>query len=340
MNADLRAKRPLKIRSCVVRKITNSGRRTNSFTFAPVTLILELMTSGLTLPSFAKINLHLQVIGRRADGFHDLCTVFQSISLHDTISVEPASDISMTCSDEKVPVDERNLVVRAALLMRETFGPTCGARIHLEKRIPAPGGLGGGSSNAAMMLLALRKLWNIDANSTELHRLAEGLGSDVPFFLYGGTALGMGRGEIVEPIDDFSENCMLVVTPNVAVATREAFKRLKLRALTKQESDRRLQICRFDLESADFKYTAFKNDFETTIFAAYPEVERVKMTLFDLGAERAMLSGSGGSVFAVFDKEETRQAVMKALDNEVNWRKFAVATVSRNEYREALKEVL
>ena len=296
--------------------------------------------SAFTLPSFAKINLHLQVIGRRSDGFHDLCTVFQSVSLHDTIEISPADDIIMTCGDERVPSGRRNLVYRAAELMREKFGVDHGAKIHLEKRIPAPGGLGGGSSNAATAILALRRLWNLDVDLSDLHDLAEGLGSDVPFFLYGGTALGMGRGEIVEPIEDFREQFVLVVTPDVAVATRDAFKRLKVRSLTKQESKRILQICRFDLESADFKYTSFKNDFEITVFAEYPEVERVKNTLLDLGAERAMLSGSGGSVFAVFDKEETRQAALKALDYEVNWRKFAVATISRDEYREALKPVL
>jgi 4-diphosphocytidyl-2-C-methyl-D-erythritol kinase len=297
------------------------------------------MSSTITLPSFAKINLHLQVVGRRQDGFHDLCTVFQSISMHDTLTIGPDAEIRMTCNDSSVPVDERNLVLRSAIKMRNRYKVSCGATIHLEKRIPAPGGLGGGSSNAAVTLLALRKLWQIDASLEELHELGSSLGSDVPFFFYGGTALGMGRGEAIEPIEEFREKYMVVVSPNVSVATREAFKRLNLRVLTNQESKRKLQICRFDLESADFKYTAFKNDFETTVFAAYPEVERVKLTLLDLGAERAMLSGSGGSVFAIFDKEETRQAAMKALDNEVNWRKFAVATISRDEYREALKEV-
>ena len=298
------------------------------------------MGSPITLPSFAKINLHLQVVGRREDGFHDLCTVFQTISLHDTLSFSEDAEVRMSCNDERVPVDDRNLVMRAANMLRELYHVDSGVSIHLEKLIPAPGGLGGGSSNAAITLLALRKLWDLDADFAEVRRLTESLGSDVPFFLYGGTSLGMGRGEIVEPISEFCEKTMLIVTPNVSVATREAFKRLKLRSLTKQESKRKLQICRFDLESADFKYTSFKNDFETTVFAIYPEVERVKNTVLDLGAERAMLSGSGGSVFAIFDKEETRQTAMKALDDEVNWRKFAVATISRDEYREALKEVL
>jgi 4-diphosphocytidyl-2-C-methyl-D-erythritol kinase len=295
--------------------------------------------AALTLPSFSKINLHLQVIGRRMDGFHDLCTVFQTISLHDTLTLSPANEIRMTCGDDRIPLGDENLVVRAALALQKRYDVSRGAVMHLEKQIPAPGGLGGGSSNAATALLALGKLWNLGLKYEDLHATAKRLGSDVPFFLYGGTALGMGRGEIVEPIEDFCAEFVLVVTPNVSVSTREAFKRLQARALTSQELKRKLQICRFDLESADFQYTAFKNDFETTVFAAYPEVERAKNALLDLQADRAMLSGSGGSVFAIFDKEETRQAAMKALDKEVNWRKFAVATISRDGYREALKEV-
>ncbi len=300
------------------------------------------MPADLTLPSFAKINLHLQVVGRRADGFHDLCTVFQTISLHDnlTISHSESNDIVMTCGDSRIPVGEQNLVVRAAMELREDCKVRCGAKIHLEKVIPAPGGLGGGSSNAAVALLGLNKVWNLGRSVKDLHPVASRLGSDVPFFLYGGTSLGMGRGEVVDPIPEFTAEWMLVVTPNVAVATRDAFKRLNAAVLTKQESKRKLQICRFDLESADFNYTAFKNDFETTVFAAYPEVDRAKNTLLDLGARQALLSGSGGSVFAIFEKEETRQAALKALGIETNWRKFAVATISRDEYREALKEVL
>lgn len=291
------------------------------------------------MPSFAKVNLHLQVIGKRADGFHDLCTVFQTVSLHDSISFQQSDVILLTCDDKEIPIDGNNLIVRAAQRLRRRFCVKSGARINLEKRIPAPGGLGGGSSNAAVALLGLAKLWDIQTTIEELHEIAAELGSDVPFFLYGGTALGMGRGEVVEPIKDFDEKYMLIVTPDVAVPTRDAFGRLKAATLTKQDSKRILQICRFDLESADFRYTAFKNDFETSVFAAYPEVERVKNTLYDFGAIRAMMSGSGASVFGIFDKEETRQAALKALDNEVNWRKFAVATISRDEYREALEMV-
>src|SRR5688572_26101411 len=158
------------------------------------------MTAEISLPSFAKINLHLQVVGRRVDGFHDLCTVFQTISLHDTltISYSESDDIVMTCGDGRIPVGEKNLVVRAAMALQEACKVRCGADIHLEKVIPAPGGLGGGSSNAAIALLGLNKIWNLGRSIDDLHPVASKLGADVPFFLYGGTALGMGRGEVVE----------------------------------------------------------------------------------------------------------------------------------------------
>jgi 4-diphosphocytidyl-2-C-methyl-D-erythritol kinase len=140
----------------------------------------------LSLPSFAKINLHLQVIGRRADGFHDLCTVFQTISLHDKLTVSPGAEIRLTCGDEGMPLGEENLVVRAAMKLRDRAGVSCGAVLHLEKMIPAPGGLGGGSSNAALALLALNKLWNLALSVEDLHSVAASLGSDVPFFLSAG----------------------------------------------------------------------------------------------------------------------------------------------------------
>ena len=127
---------------------------------------------------------------------------------------------------------------------------------------------------------------------------------------------------------------MLIVTPDVHVSTAMAYAGLGAENLTNEASNRILRVCRSEAESPDFLYTAATNDFETTVFAKHPEIRRVKQTLNELGAARAMMSGSGASVFAIFDKEETRQTAMKALDNEVNWRKFAVAAVSRNAYRE------
>ena len=295
------------------------------------------MSVILRLPSFAKVNLHLGVLGRREDGFHNIFTVFQTVSLHDEIAFQRADgEIFLECDDPAVPADESNLIIRAAERLRAKFGISEGARIRLEKRIPMGGGLGGGSSNAAAALVGLATIWGIDAGLDDLIRIGGELGSDVPFFLQGGTATGMGRGTEIEPVADFKAEWMLIVTPDEHVSTAAAYAGLGAQNLTNEDSNRILRVCRSEAESPDFLLTAATNDFEKTVFAQHPEIGRVKQRLIDLGATRALMSGSGASVFALFYKEETRQTALKALDDEVNWRKFAVAAVSRSEYRERL----
>ena len=291
----------------------------------------------LSLPSFAKLNLHLRVLGRREDGFHDIFTVFQTVSLYDEIVLETYGDeVLLECDHPAVPADENNLIVKAAERLRVEFGVTAGARISLKKRIPMGGGLGGGSSNAAAVIMGLSKIWDIGATRAEFIRIGSELGSDVPFFFEGGTAMGIGRGTEVLPLDDFTANWMLIVTPDVHVSTAAAYAKLGAQNLTNEDSNRILRVCRSEAESPDFLHAALRNDFEKTVFAEHPEIERVKRRLIELGASRAMMSGSGASVFAIFDNEETRQTAIKALDNEVNWRKFAVAAVSREAYREKM----
>jgi len=287
---------------------------------------------GFKLPSFAKINLHLHVLGKRDDGFHDIFTVFQTISLADELTFELSEKLELECDAPLVPVDDFNLIIRAA----KALSSDRGARITLRKRIPMGGGLGGGSSNAAAALVGLNRLWGLRRSAEELWRIASGLGSDVPFFLLGGTAIGTGRGTEIEPIGDVSPTKIIVVTPDVHVSTAEAYAGIQAENLTIAESNRILRVCRLEAESPDFLRTTLINDFEPTVFARFPEIGRAKKMLLELGADRALMSGSGASVFGIFDKEETRQAALKALDNEVNWRKFAVAAVSRDEYREKL----
>jgi 4-diphosphocytidyl-2-C-methyl-D-erythritol kinase len=289
------------------------------------------------LPSFAKINWFLRVLGRREDGFHELCTVFQTVSLFDELTFAEHPDLILTCDDQAIPTDETNLIIRAAQILKDKFEIKNGARIHLTKRIPAPGGLGGGSSNAAVTLLGLSTLWKLKTGFSELLEIGERLGSDVPFFFYGGTAGGAGRGTKILPVKDLSENYILLVTPQAAVSTPDAFARLNAPYLTNETSKSILQICQSEAQTFDLRQSGAINDFERTVFQLEPEIERVKKKLFHLGAAQAALSGSGASVFAVFDNKETRQATLKALDEEKNWRKFAVATISRREYREALK---
>lgn len=287
-----------------------------------------------TLPSFAKLNLDLRVIGRREDGYHELFTVFQTVSLHDEISFAEGDEVEMTSSHRGIPKDGRNLIVKAANILRERFGVADGARMHLRKRIPAPGGLGGGSSNAAVALIGLKRLWELEIGFEEMLEIAATLGSDVPFFLYGGTAMGFGRGTKIEPIPDISAEYLTIVTPDVHISTVDAFKELNAANLTSEESESILVNCRFNADSLDLRHTALKNDFEPTVFGSHPQIALVKQTLLGLGAVNALMSGSGASVFAVFDKEETRQTAMKALDEQVNWRKFAAATISRDKFRE------
>lgn len=295
------------------------------------------MLSAITLPSFAKINLQLRVVGKRKDGYHELFTVFQTVSLKDELIFSENDMIALTCNDSTIPTDNKNLIVRAAYDLKEKCGVRSGASIHLEKNIPSPGGLGGGSSNAAVTLLGLRRLWKLDVSDDSLFEVAAGLGSDVPYFLHGGTAIGTGRGELIEEIDDVTEQFLLIVTPDIAVSTTDAFARLDAPSLTKIESNRILRVCRLEANRLDLHQTKLIIDFEESVFDAHPEIRRVKETLLRLGAVGAAMSGSGASVFAIFDKTETRQAAIKALDHESTWRKFAVATISRDEYREALR---
>ena len=290
-----------------------------------------------TLPSFAKINWLLRILGKRADGFHEICTVFQMVSLHDNLSFSRCDEIVLTCQDRKIPTDERNLIVKAAFELKQKFNIKTGAKIHLEKNIPAPGGLGGGSSNAAVALVGLIKLWKIEIDAADLLKIGAKLGSDVPFFFDGGTALGTGRGTDIFPLDDISENHILIVTPNVNVSTGEAFAGLNAPRLTNKTPKRILQLCRDEAQRLDLRQSLLVNDFEKTIFKIEPEIERVKQKLLELKAKHALLSGSGASVFAVFDDKKQLQNAWSALKPEQDWRKFVVKTISHTEYRALLK---
>ncbi len=294
---------------------------------------------SVILPSFAKINLGLRILGKRPDGYHDLCTIFQTISLQDTLTFQVADELTLSTNIKYLPVDDRNLIIKAGRRLMELTGVKRGAKVHLEKRIPSPGGLGGGSSNAAVALLGFNKLWELGLSIDELHSIGTELGSDVPFFLYGGTAIGTGRGTDIEPVADIPVEHMVLVAPNVRVSTRDAFARLDADCLTSADSASILLNCRFEAEQGDTSKLSLTNDFEKPVFEAHPELGRAKDKLLELGAAKAAMSGSGSGVYGFFDNKETRQTALKALDEEVNWRSFAVAAISRSNYREALEQV-
>ncbi len=299
-------------------------------------MLNEMTRKLFTLPSFAKINWFLRVLGKRADNFHELCTVFQTISLHDKLTFSEHDEIILTCDDERIPTDENNLIVKAALELKRKYKVKSGGKIHLEKNIPAPGGLGGGSSNAAVALFGLIKLWELKVDFEEISAIAAELGSDVPFFLYGGTALGTGRGTEISPLDDATEKHILIVTPDANVSTAEAFARLSVPHLTNKTSKSILQHCRNQAGTLDLRQSKLISDFEKSVFNIEPEIGRVKAKLLELKAEHALLSGSGASVFAVFSGNEQLQNAVEAVKVEHRWRVFSVETISRRKYRDLL----
>ncbi|MGI8997995.1 MAG: 4-(cytidine 5'-diphospho)-2-C-methyl-D-erythritol kinase [Pyrinomonadaceae bacterium] len=289
----------------------------------------------LTLPSFAKINLSLRVLGRRADGYHEIQTVFQTVSLHDrlTFTVLPDGQFALACDVAGIPVDEMNLIWRAAAALREWFGVRTGTRIDLQKRIPAGGGLGGGSSNAATTLLGLSCLWGIETSRDELAEIGARLGADVPFFLTGGRAVGTGRGTEIQPLPDNADFRLLIVTPPITVATAEAYAALDAPALTKAGSVGNLPISRESLNFSDSLCERLSNDFEPVVFQLYPEIERARDALLSAGARGALLSGSGASVFGIFDSREDSEQAHAALRAEATgWQVFPCTTLSRAKY--------
>lgn len=241
--------------------------------------------------SYAKINWSLRITGKRADGFHDLETLFQTISLHDELTFTPAERMTLTCSDPSVPTDDSNLVLRAA---RAAGAPP--HAIHLEKRIPAGGGLGGGSSNAAAVLKTF------GGDREDLARIALALGSDVPFFLAGGTAYATGRGEVLTPMPPMSGIALLLVLPEERVLTKEAFARI-----TRHSAPLGIDAYR--------DFANFTNDFEEPVFAMHPRLRTYRRRLLDAGATWAGMSGSGSTIVGAFADELTRDRAASAFDD-------------------------
>jgi len=290
--------------------------------------------TSLTLPSFAKINRSLKVVGKRADGFHEIVTVLQTISLCDELAfvVREDMDLAISCDNPDIPLDKTNLVWIAAERLRQVTGVRLGASINLVKRIPAQGGLGGGSSNAAIALLALNELWSTNLDLAELTAVATTIGSDVPFFLTGGACLGEGTGNRISPLPDDPVEFLMVVTPAAGVSTATAYKALNAPSLTTKESTSILARSFGGPAAAKQDFWALKNDFEGVVFEIEPEIKRVKLALLEAGARGALLAGSGSSVFGIFSDEEARAQAAAELKSETGWRLFSCNTLPRDEY--------
>ena len=288
----------------------------------------------LKLPSFAKINWTLQIRGKRPDAYHEVATVLQSVSLCDELVFELREDdqISLTCEDPAIPVDDTNLVVRAA----RALSAQQGADIKLFKKIPAKGGLGGGSSNAAITLLALNRLWRLGRSEGDLRQLGAQLGADVPFFFSGGTAVASGTGTELSLVADWPKQWLLIVTPNASVSTATAYAALNAPSLTTTDPVSILSSSFTEPFSGDSSQWPLHNDFEGVIFEREPEIRRAKLALVEAGARGALLAGSGSSVFGIFTDAAARDHALENLRCEAGWRVFACHTLSHSEYCQAI----
>jgi 4-diphosphocytidyl-2-C-methyl-D-erythritol kinase len=295
----------------------------------------------LALPAFAKINLDLRILGVRPDGFHDLRTIFQSLALHDTLTfTRRAGPFTIECDDARLPIDRRNLVWKAASLLWRTVGRRRGeipkdVVVRLKKNVPLEAGLGGGSADAAVTLLGLTRLWGLDVDLPTLSRLASRLGADVPFFLVGGTALGLGRGDDIYPLVDLPPTYVVVVRPNFGVSTVEAYgwydnepRRVGREAARKPFP-----------EGWPEWASALRNDLEPAVTRHHPTIARIRHSLVDAGAVVAAMSGSGSAVFGLFDRLDAARRTAADLSRPgcqvVNTR-----TLSRSEYNQRLRPVL
>jgi len=294
------------------------------------------MNPQVRVRAYAKINWTLDVLHKRNDGYHELRTIYQTVSLHDSINLTITNGpIEVVCSDSTVPVDDSNLAYRAAARLKATAAVDSGVKIEITKRIPVAGGLGGGSSDACSTLLGLQQLWSIDYDQRALFGLAAGLGSDVPFFLVGGTCLGVGRGEEVYPIEECEWSDLLLVNPGIQVSTADAYASLS--RLTRKNDAHIIPFALLAAKGIRELPLKARNDLEEPVLPAHPEIAEVKRRLIGMGARHALMSGSGATVFGVFDNCEAvaqAQIQMRAIGY---WAE-CVRTVNRQEYQYTIFE--
>lgn len=272
------------------------------------------MTESVTIAAPAKINWMLRVLDRRADGYHNIETLFQTISLRDEITVTPADTFELECDDSTIPNGRENLALRAAILMRERFS-TPPVRIQLRKRIPAGGGLGGGSSDAAAVLVALSRMFVPDAESY-LPDLSLRIGSDVPFFLVGGIAYATGRGEVMTPLPSPNPIPLLLSFPGVAVSTADAYRWLD-QSGKKSPRVGASRVRDLVLNGLLDGASELTNDFEQVVFERMPQLAAVKRDMLAAGAAWSGMSGSGSTIVAAFRDVASRDEAAAKLDGQM-----------------------
>jgi 4-diphosphocytidyl-2-C-methyl-D-erythritol kinase len=274
----------------------------------------------------AKVNLALEILGKRPDGYHEISTVLQAVDLFDRLTVEDAEALTLVASDPGLPVDDTNLVVRAARALAGAAGVARGARIVLDKRIPVAAGLGGGSSDAAATLWALNRLWGLRWSAARLAEVGATLGMDVPFFLGRGRAIGTGRGERLRALPGDGGYALVLVNPNIALSTREAYARVPPGWCAEASGTRRIVEA---LRSRNPVRVggALTNHLEDLVAPTLPAIGQMKAALLAAGGLGAAMSGSGPTVFAMARSLDHAKQMRRRV-NRAGWSCWAVRTLS------------
>lgn len=296
-----------------------------------------MATPTLIVRAHAKINLSLRVGPRRLDGFHELRTVYQAIDLHDTLRMaDRKGPFALSCRTPGIPLDTTNLVYKAVEAMWRRLaraGEPRDLSIRLLKRIPSQAGLGGGSSDAAATLVGLNRLWRARLRHDELVTMAATLGSDVPFFLVGGTVLGLGRGEMLQPLPDAPSREVVIVYPPVGIATADAYGWF--------DADARAAAAATWVDTAASRVRRtdpIVNDLEAPVERRQPVIGAARRALVAAGALAAGMTGSGSAVFGLFETRRAAGGAARALTR-AGWTVFATRTLTRTNYERRVKPV-
>jgi 4-diphosphocytidyl-2-C-methyl-D-erythritol kinase len=278
------------------------------------------MTKTITLKCSAKINLFLEIVGLRPDGFHEVVMLLQSIDLADTINITTQREIAIACDHTQVPTNEENIAYKAVQVMQKALGRKDGALIEIEKKIPVAAGLAGGSANAAAVMVGLNLLWDGGLTVRDLEKLAQSLGSDVPFCIDGGTALAVGRGEILSPLLMWKGIPLVLAKPrNLGISTAWVYKTYRERyAKNKAAHTSNLPTLLSGLVHHDLSRVTkhLYNDLEDVVLPGHAEVADLKKRMLEAGASGVMMSGSGPSVFGLCEHEEQARSVLAQISKE------------------------
>jgi len=294
----------------------------------------------IRIPAFAKINLRLDILGKRTDGFHELRTIFQTISLHDELrlraSRKPGISLTITGNTSlSAEPPKKNLVYRAVDALRRELKIRSGAEIELKKNIPAGRGLGGGSSDAAAALLGYLRLTGKKLETPRLMEIAASLGADVPFFLLGGRALGISKGDEIYPLEDIPKLHLLIVSPRgIHVPTPDAYRWLEAKSLGLTNRAANPKLLGFCALSWSAQGSGLSNDFEGPVFRRHPRLDEIKRALLHRGASEASLAGSGSAVFGIFPSPALARRAAVGFPHD---QAFVCETLSRAKYARRMR---